>query len=47
MPDLFISDDGMGVTKAFEDYLRPLVGISIGQVHRLRHNPVAKILKSP
>jgi len=46
MSDLFISDDGIGVTKAFDDYLRPLVGASIGQVHRLRRNPVAKILSS-
>lgn len=26
MPDEFISDDGMGVTPAFHDYIRPLVG---------------------
>ena len=45
MSDLFISDDGIGVTKAFDDYLRPLIGASMEQVHRLRRNPVAKILK--
>jgi 6-phosphofructokinase len=45
MSDLFISDDGVGVTKAFDDYLRPLIGASMGQAHRLRHNPVAKILR--
>jgi 6-phosphofructokinase 1 len=44
MSDLFISDNGIGVTKAFDDYLRPLAGASMGQVHRLRRNPVAKIL---
>ena len=26
MPDEFLSDDGMGVTPAFHDYIRPLVG---------------------
>jgi 6-phosphofructokinase 1 len=46
MSDLFISDDGIDVTKAFDDYLRPLIGASMGHVHRLRRNPVAKILRS-
>jgi 6-phosphofructokinase len=46
MPDLFIRDDGIGVTEAFDGYLRPLVGASMAHAHRLRHNPVAKILKS-
>ena len=26
MPDSFISDDGMGVTPLFHEYIRPLVG---------------------
>ncbi len=46
MSDLFISDDGIGVTKAFDDYLRPLIGASMGQVHLLRRNAVPKILRS-
>ena len=46
MPDPFIRDDGIGVTEAFGDYLRPLIGASMAHAHRLRDNPVAKILKS-
>ena len=45
MPDQFISDDGNGVTIAFDNYLRPLIGASMPHAHRLRNNPVAKILK--
>jgi 6-phosphofructokinase len=46
MPDQFISDDGSGVTNAFDDYLRPLVGASMPHAHLLRHNLVAKVLRS-
>jgi 6-phosphofructokinase 1 len=45
MPDEFIRDDGTGVTDAFDDYLRPLLGASMAHAERLRHNPVARILK--
>jgi 6-phosphofructokinase 1 len=45
MPDQFIRDDGTGVTDAFDDYLRPLLGAPMVPAERLRHNPVARILK--
>ena len=45
MPDSFISADGNGVTDAFHAYLRPLLGADLPQPHRLRLNPVEKILK--
>jgi 6-phosphofructokinase len=45
MPDTFIADSGSGVTNAFGDYLRPLIGAGMPDVHRLRRNPVAKILR--
>ena len=45
MPDTFITADGNGVTEAFHDYLRPLLGSDLPQPHRLRLNPVEKILK--
>ncbi len=45
MPDTFIADSGNGVTNAFADYLRPLIGAAMPQVHRLRRNPVAKIIR--
>ena len=45
MPDSFITADGTGVTDAFHAYLRPLLGSDMPQPHRLRLNPVEKILK--
>jgi 6-phosphofructokinase len=45
MPDSFIAADGTGVTDAFHAYLRPLLGSDMPQPHRLRLNPVEKILK--
>ena len=45
MPDAFISADGNGVTDTFDAYLRPLLGADVPQAHRLRANPVEKILK--
>jgi len=45
MPDAFIADTGSDVTDAFQDYLRPLIGASMPDAHRLRHNRVAKILR--
>ena len=45
MPDSFITDDGTGVTDAFRMYLRPLLGADMPEPHRLRLNPVKKIIK--
>jgi len=45
MPDSFIAADSAGVTDAFHAYLRPLLGSDMPQAHRLRLNPVEKILK--
>jgi ATP-dependent phosphofructokinase / diphosphate-dependent phosphofructokinase len=45
MPDSFIADGDAGVTDAFHAYLRPLLGSDLPQPHRLRLNPVEKILK--
>jgi 6-phosphofructokinase len=45
MPDAFIADNGSDVSDAFHDYLRPLIGASMPEAHRLRHNRVAKILQ--
>ena len=45
MPAEFISDSGTDVTDAFRLYLRPLLGKSMPDAYRLRHNKVAKILK--
>jgi 6-phosphofructokinase 1 len=45
MPDLFIAGSGSDVTEAFHDYLRPLIGAPLPDVHRLRHNRVAKIVR--
>jgi 6-phosphofructokinase len=36
MPDEFINDEGDGVTTAFFNYCRPLIGSSIAEPHRLR-----------
>jgi 6-phosphofructokinase 1 len=44
MPDEFITDDGTNVTDAFRMYLRPLLGSDMPEVHRLRLNPVEKML---
>lgn len=44
MEDEFINAAGNGVTKAFHDYLRPLLGSGMPEAHRLRQNKVAKIL---
>jgi 6-phosphofructokinase len=44
MEDEFISASGTDVTDAFRQYLRPLVGSSLPDAHRLRAAPVAKIL---
>jgi 6-phosphofructokinase 1 len=45
MPDEFISASGTDVTDAFRLYLRPLLGKSMPDAYRLRHNQVAKVLK--
>src|SRR5438874_5544851 len=45
MPDEFIAENAAGVTEAFHSYLRPLLGSDMPQPHRLRFNPVEKILK--
>ena len=45
MEDEFISANGTDVTDAFRLYLRPLLGSGMPDAFRLRHNPVAKILK--
>ena len=41
----FIAANGTDVTDAFRLYLRPLLGSGMPDAFRLRHNPVAKILK--
>jgi len=46
MPDTFIADSGSGVANAFSDYLHPLIGAAMPDIHRLRHNPVEKIVRS-
>jgi 6-phosphofructokinase 1 len=45
MPDEFLADSGTDITDAFRLYLRPLLGKSMPDAYRLRHNQVAKILK--
>jgi 6-phosphofructokinase len=45
MEDEFIAAAGNGVTPAFENYLRPLLGSGLPEVERLRMSKVAKILK--
>ncbi|HLY54249.1 MAG TPA: 6-phosphofructokinase [Stellaceae bacterium] len=45
MPDAFIAASGTDVTDAFRQYLRPLLGTAMPDAHRLRHNPVARLLK--
>ena len=44
MEDEFINAAGNGVTPAFHQYLKPLLGSGMPQAHRLRPNKVAKIL---
>ena len=44
MPDRFIAASGTGVTDAFRLYLRPLLGSGFPDVHRLRPNPVPRLL---
>ena len=46
MEDEFIHASGTGVTDAFRDYLRPLLGANMPDAHRLRRAPVAKILNN-
>ena len=45
MENAFISESGTDVTDAFRLYLRPLLGSGMPDAYRLRHNPVAKVLK--
>jgi len=45
MEDEFIASSGNDVTEAFRMYLRPLLGAGLPDAHRLRHNPVARVLK--
>jgi 6-phosphofructokinase len=45
MEDAFINAGGTGVTAAFIDYLRPLLGSGLPDAHRLRAPAVPKILK--
>ena len=45
MEDEFIAPAGNDVTEAFRMYLRPLLGSGLPDAHRLRHNPVARVLK--
>jgi 6-phosphofructokinase 1 len=44
MPDEFINEEGNNVTKAFRDYLRPLLGRHFKTAYRLRAPKVDKIL---
>ncbi|MDD5030703.1 MAG: 6-phosphofructokinase, partial [Rhodoferax sp.] len=45
MEDEFIAANGTDVTDAFRLYLRPLLGSGMPDAFRLRHNPVARVLK--
>jgi 6-phosphofructokinase 1 len=45
MDDAFINADGNGVTEAFAQYLRPLLGSGLPEAARLRAAPVQKVLK--
>jgi 6-phosphofructokinase 1 len=45
MEDEFINAAGTDVTDAFRVYLQPLLGAGLPDVHRLRNNPVAKVLR--
>lgn len=44
MPDNFISEDGNHVTEDFRNYIRPLLGSNMPQVHKIRAPKVKKIL---
>lgn len=44
MPDNFINAEGNGVTDAFSQYCRPLLGSNLPEPHRLRAPVVSKIL---
>ena len=44
MPDEFINKEGNGVTKAFIDYCRPLIGGDLPTVARFRAPAVEKVL---
>jgi len=44
MPDEFIACSATDVTQTFHQYLRPLLGTNMPEVHRLRSNAVSKIL---
>jgi 6-phosphofructokinase 1 len=46
MEDAFITERGTGVTDAFINYLRPLLGSGLPDAHRLRAPTVPKILKT-
>ena len=46
MENEFIASNGTDVTDAFRMYLRPLLGSGMPDAFRLRHHPVAKVLKS-
>jgi 6-phosphofructokinase 1 len=45
MEDELIASAGNDVTEAFRAYLRPLLGTALPQAHRLRPNPVPRVLK--
>lgn len=45
MEDEFIAPSGTDVTDAFRLYLRPLLGSGMPDAHRLRPNPVARVLR--
>ncbi len=45
MDDEFISACGTDITDAFRLYLRPLLGSGMADAHRLRVNPVARVLR--
>jgi 6-phosphofructokinase 1 len=45
MEDEFIAASGTDITDAFRMYLRPLLGSGLPDAHRLRVNPVARVLR--
>lgn len=46
MEDEFISASGTDVTAVFHRYLRPLLSSDMPGAHRLRNDPVAKVLRT-
>lgn len=42
----FVAPSGTDVTDAFHMYLRPLLGSGMPDTFRLRHHPVAKVLRA-